>query len=220
MLILAGDMPKSNFKQFVVANYIYVYKFCLEFFSADWNMKGLGMNPHSSYKPSSDLSMLMGSSCNTQGLVRSEEEPKLENFLGQGHSSSVQDQARLDHVYSININGEEDHSSCSSSINNTIGLSMIKTWLRNQPPPTQSPESVPKHNNGGGPQTLSLSMSTGSQGCSPPRLTHSNGETCDDINKVQEKTATGSIEEAPRKSIDTFGQRTSIYRGVTRLLGF
>jgi AP2-like factor (ANT lineage) len=26
-----------------------------------------------------------------------------------------------------------------------------------------------------------------------------------------------AIEAVPRKSIDTFGQRTSIYRGVTRL---
>lgn len=83
-------------------------------------------------------------------------------------------------------------------------------------------------------QSLSLSMSTGSQPGSALPLLNANGglngveSSCSDNNKQQKATAatatagidlesqTGAIEAVPRKSIDTFGQRTSIYRGVTR----
>nr|CAD1819958.1 unnamed protein product [Ananas comosus var. bracteatus] len=76
----------------------------------------------------------------------------------------------------------------------------------------------------GGSQSLSLSMSTGSQSSSPLPLMGSGGggESSSSENKnkgsvgsaVDEQS--GAIEAVPRKSIDTFGQRTSIYRGVTR----
>ncbi|KAL4340849.1 hypothetical protein GQ457_08G014340 [Hibiscus cannabinus] len=122
-----------------------------------------------------------------------------------------------------NINAGNNSGSSSS-----IGLSMIKTWLRNQPAPTQAEAK----NNGGASQSLSLSMSTGSQTGSPlPLLATTStggagscGETSSsDNNKQLQKTPTcmditpsGASEATPRKSIDTFGQRTSIYRGVTR----
>lgn len=122
---------------------------------------------------------------------------------------------------------------------NSIGLSMIKTWLRNQPP-----HSAENNNNnesgsgsGGAPrvqQTLSLSMSTGSQSSSSlPLLTANNvsaGESSSSENKkpppppataaaLDSNQTGGAIVDSsnvPRKAIDTFGQRTSIYRGVTR----
>ena len=34
--------------------------------------------------------------------------------------------------------------------------------------------------------------------------------------KVDEKCTGCAIQEAPKKSVETFGQRTSVYRGVTR----
>lgn len=52
-------------------------------------------------------------------------------------------------------------------------------------------------------QSLTLSMSTTGKG-------GSTGETGAD------STATTALEALPRRSLDTFGQRTSIYRGVTR----
>ncbi|KAJ7978291.1 AP2-like ethylene-responsive transcription factor [Quillaja saponaria] len=148
------------------------------------------------------------------------------------------------------VGGGTSNNGGSSS----IGLSMIKTWLRNQPtPPPQSDNSNDDSGGGGASttarnsnnngaltgstaQTLSLSMSTVSQSSSPlPLLTASlgggGGGTCGDMisslaenNKLKPKSSTtaglddqtGSIEAVPRKSIDTFGQRTSIYRGVTR----
>ncbi|XVF30243.1 hypothetical protein REPUB_Repub16aG0040300 [Reevesia pubescens] len=227
--------------------------------SQDWNMKGLGMNSDGNYKTSSELSMLMGSSCNSQHLDQSNQEPKLENFLGN-HSFSNHQQNKLhgcntmyntstgeymfpncslqlpseDTTNERRSNGGDDNNS-NNNINintgnssSTIGLSMIKTWLRNQPAPTQAEAK----RNGGASQSLSLSMSTGSQTGSPlPLLTTSTGggsggESSSSDNNKQQKSPTGRMEitqtgatasEAmPRKSIDTFGQRTSIYRGVTR----
>ncbi|XP_022864558.1 AP2-like ethylene-responsive transcription factor PLT2 isoform X1 [Olea europaea var. sylvestris] len=70
-------------------------------------------------------------------------------------------------------------------------------------------------------QTLSLSMRTGSQSSTRLPVTTVNGESSTfDNDEQQLKNApdsqTGATEAAPRKSIDTFGQRTSIYRGVKR----
>lgn len=209
---------------------------------------------------SSDLCMLMGSSQNQQ------HEPKLENFLGR-HSF-----ADHDHHHTYNTNGTAEYmfpGSCGSlnvpseAANNggasvgtgnnvngsSIGLSMIKTWLRNQPPPTQPTEAKNDGAAAGATaassthQTLSLSMSTGSQSSSAlPLLTAggaSGGESSslsDSSNKQQPRTTTAmttatatatgldsqttATEAVPRKSIDTFGQRTSIYRGVTRSIYF
>ncbi|GLT87893.1 hypothetical protein SLE2022_059460 [Rubroshorea leprosula] len=182
--------------------------------SQDWNMKGLDAN----YKGTADLSMLMGSSCNTQN-----QEPKLENFLG---GPTVAATGAGEYIFPNGGGGGDDGSITTingGGSNSSIGLSMIKTWLRNQPAPpsTTQPESA---KNNGGAQTLSLSMSTGSS----QLLTVSNGgasggdSSSSDTNKQQKTTTTcldsqtGAIEAVPRKSIDTFGQRTSIYRGVTR----
>nr|WOV65538.1 AP2-like ethylene-responsive transcription factor BBM [Paeonia ostii] len=207
----------------------------------DWNM-----NSEANYKSTSDFSMLMSSSCSES------QEPKLENFLG-GHSFADHEQklSRCNSTYtttgdymtfpdcSLQLPSEPatavettNGRSGSGGLNNnnntssSIGLSMIKTWLRNQPaPPPPQPENMTS--DGAAPpltsaQSLSLSMSTGSQ-------SQSNGAggsgrereiSSSDNNKQQKATAmdsqTGAIEAVPRKSIDTFGQRTSIYRGVTR----
>ncbi|OVA03236.1 AP2/ERF domain [Macleaya cordata] len=133
--------------------------------------------------------------------------------------------------------------SSGGSVNNnnsSIGLSMIKTWLRNQPAPPQQENKNDGVNSGGGGgvvgtngQTLSLSMSTGSQSSCPlplvaatagPVVTAGGGgggaESSSSENNKQKSNTTdspnGAVEAVPRKSIDTFGQRTSIYRGVTR----
>nr|DAD25416.1 TPA_asm: hypothetical protein HUJ06_026880 [Nelumbo nucifera] len=142
-----------------------------------------------------------------------------------------------------NISNNSNNSNNNNN-NNSIGLSMIKTWLRNQPAGAQ-PEnkndggnscgSTATVTNGGGTltsaQNLSLSMSTASQSNSAlPLLAATmggsasgtgNGAECSSSDNKQKVTTafdnqTGAVEAVPRKSIDTFGQRTSIYRGVTR----
>ncbi|KAF8664886.1 hypothetical protein HU200_054199 [Digitaria exilis] len=124
----------------------------------------------------------------------------------------------------------------------SIGLSMIKNWLRSQPapPPPQSGDGAQQVAQG-----LSLSMNmAGTQvvaggmpplagergGRAPPESTVSTsaqgGARKEDSNGsggagalVAVSTDTGGsggAETAARKTVDTFGQRTSIYRGVTR----
>ncbi|XP_072991880.1 AP2-like ethylene-responsive transcription factor BBM2 [Typha latifolia] len=203
----------------------------------DWNMKSFD------YKGgSSELSMLVGSSSN---------EPKLEDFLG-GNSFSDHENANS-YMFSNSSLQVADAAMVTSSIQeglmgnannanngNTIGLSMIKTWLRNNPapPPPQAGEEMScdvndtdcgrgamrgNHISGlTNSQSLALSMSTGSQTNSAlPLLVAGGGESSSSEGK-QKGSASGldaqsaAIEAVPRKSIDTFGQRTSIYRGVTR----
>ncbi|XP_057962325.1 AP2-like ethylene-responsive transcription factor BBM2 [Malania oleifera] len=207
----------------------------------DWNMKDLGMNSE----------LIMGSSCSSQTLQT--QAPKLENFLGE-HSFSDHDKLQgcntistADYLFpncSLQLPSEAASEATKERASSggcgggggatSIGLSMIKTWLRNQPvPPHQAEEeenicgrSVAV--GGGGAQTLSLSMSTGSQPNQLPLVTASAGESSSSDNNNNKKqqqqpkvndnldSQTGAIEAVPRKSIDTFGQRTSIYRGVTR----
>ena len=50
-------------------------------------------------------------------------------------------------------------------------------------------------------QSLTLSMGSGSK-----------GSTCE----TSGENSTNIVEAPPRRTLDTFGQRTSIYRGVTR----
>ncbi|GFP95788.1 ap2-like ethylene-responsive transcription factor plt2 [Phtheirospermum japonicum] len=112
---------------------------------------------------------------------------------------------------------------------------MIKNWLRNNP--AAAPHAV--ENKAGdevaappppaaGAQSLSLSMSTGSQSSTAlPLLSGGATESCtSEYNKVQQCSggaavdggqAGGAVESTPRKSIETFGQRTSIYRGIDGL---
>ncbi|XP_010930158.1 AP2-like ethylene-responsive transcription factor BBM2 [Elaeis guineensis] len=232
----------------------------------DWSMKSLDFKGSSS-----ELSMLVGSSSNQKNM--DDHEPKLEDFLG-GHSFADHDQKLPPGCSSIpgpyDNSGDYMFSNCSLQLpaaaamasndanngglvnnngaggsGNTIGLSMIKTWLRNQPAPPQQPEGSNNNNNDsagtgncgggalvgsvGGPmassQSLSLSMSTGSQSSSALPLlaaaASGGGESSSSENKHKGIGSGldgqgGAIEATPRKSIDTFGQRTSIYRGVTR----
>ncbi|KAI5428386.1 hypothetical protein KIW84_033393 [Lathyrus oleraceus] len=185
--------------------------------------------------------LLLGSSCINQNVNNTHQQvqPKLENFLGGNSFSDHQNEygGNNNSYSSLHLPATQLEPSCgggaagggddstNNNNNNSIGLSMIKTWLRNQPPPENN------NNNESGAarvQTLSLSMSTGSQSSSSVPLLNANamnGEISSSENKQPPTTAvaldsnqTGAVVEsaAPRKSIDTFGQRTSIYRGVTR----
>ncbi|KAK6915777.1 AP2/ERF domain, partial [Dillenia turbinata] len=227
--------------------------------SQDWNMKGLGMSSGAettNYKnTTSELSMLMGSSCTpvTHNNMDTNQQPKLENFLGNSHSFSDHHNQQSCNTTdynmvpncSLQLPSEAVEAEAASSVrggannNNSIGLSMIKHWLRNQPPAAAAVQVLDQNKNndcggaisGGGAltnaQTLSLSMSTGSQSSSPlpllaavsesPSSDHTNNNKQQiSANNGSLDSQTGAIEAVPRKSIDTFGQRTSIYRGVTR----
>lgn len=240
---------------------ILVFRLIFLLISTDWSMKSLDFKGNAS-----ELSMVVGSSSNQNDMEV--EKPKLEDFLG-GNSFPDNNQSLQQGCNSMG--GAYDNSpaymfsNCSlqlppaasavsvsdaaggggSSNGNSIGLSMIKTWLRSQPGPPQQDSRVVDmvvsggaasssvRNAAGNPsnvQSLSLSMSTGSQSSSPLPLmaaSASGGGGAESSPSADNKQKTnssgtaldvqsGSMEVATRKSIDTFGQRTSIYRGVTR----
>ncbi|CAI9090832.1 OLC1v1025693C1 [Oldenlandia corymbosa var. corymbosa] len=225
--------------------------------SQDWNLR----NVNTTYKNNMMLMEERSSSCNNNNInpsLENQETPKLENFLG-GHSFTTSDH----HQNGTNNTG----GGSGGGGGGAFGLSMIKSWLRNNPT-SQSASSqleetnISDHNQyfnatteamsfpGGATaaaavaashQNLSLSMSTGSQPTSAlPLLTGGENSNLDDGGEMSSSSEnklgvaggtvamaavaagsldaqTGAIETVPpRKSIDTFGQRTSIYRGVTR----
>ncbi|KAI8556029.1 hypothetical protein RHMOL_Rhmol05G0221200 [Rhododendron molle] len=199
--------------------------------SQDWNMKEMSMDSDNTtnYKTTSEYSMLMGASCNN---TQNQGGPKLENFLGGNSFSNHGDHRSHYNMYTpvqLPVPESTVDPTATATIDcgpTTIGLSMIKNWLRSQPtpvPPPLQPDNKADCGGGNNVQTLSLSMSTESQMGSPlPLLAAGSGggESSVSVDNKQKGTSldaqTGAIEAVPRKSIDTFGQRTSIYRGVTR----
>jgi AP2-like factor (ANT lineage) len=234
--------------------------------NADWNMRGLDYNGGAS-----ELSMLVGSSGGKRAAAVEETEPKLEDFLGGNSFVSEQDHHAAGGFLFSGVPMASSTNSNSGS--NTMELSMIKTWLRNngqvpaghQPQQQQpaaaaaaaqqqaheaaemstdasassfgcSSDAMGRSNNGGAvsaaaggtsSQSLALSMSTGSHSHLPivvaggGNASGGAAESTSSENKrasgAMDSPGGGAIEAVPRKSIDTFGQRTSIYRGVTRL---
>ncbi|URE02778.1 AP2-like ethylene-responsive transcription factor [Musa troglodytarum] len=154
----------------------------------DWNSKSLDFDGGAS-----ELSMLIGSNGGGNNVV--EDEPKLADFLGDACGG------RGMYMFS-------DTSSVTSSArdgaltSNPIGVSTMKTWLRSQPTPHQQANNsscgTAGATAGQASVVLSMSMGTGSQ----------SGSALD--------SQTGATTAASRRSVDTFGQRSSIYRGVTR----
>ncbi|TVU36165.1 hypothetical protein EJB05_18084, partial [Eragrostis curvula] len=140
-------------------------------------------------------------------------------------------------------------ASAASGNGGSIGLSMIKNWLRSQPaPPLQQRAEAAADGAQAAAQALSLSMNmagaqaagmqhiAGERGRAPAeslstsvqgggtiaaRKEDSSGSGGAGALQVAVSTDTGGSgasgeAPAPRKTVDTFGQRTSIYRGVTR----
>ncbi|CAD6228684.1 unnamed protein product [Miscanthus lutarioriparius] len=127
----------------------------------------------------------------------------------------------------------------------SIGLSMIKNWLRNQPAPMQPRVAAAESAQG---LSLSMNMAGATQGAAVmPLLAGERGRAPESVSTssaqggavvtapkedssgsgvagagalVAVSTDTGgsgaSADNTARKTVDTFGQRTSIYRGVTR----
>lgn len=126
-------------------------------------------------------------------------EPKLENFFG-----------RTTTIYNNSENGGDGNGGCGGGdgAGGSLGLSMIKTWLTNQPVSNVDHQE----NNGNAARGLSLSMNS-STTCDSNKYNNRN-------NVVQEKTNVDSVDATPKKTIESFGQRTSIYRGVTRFSSF
>ncbi|XP_052208594.1 AP2-like ethylene-responsive transcription factor PLT2 isoform X2 [Diospyros lotus] len=127
---------------------------------------------------------------NAQG---SGEVPKVADFLGV---SSKSDQNHSDLVPYNQIRANDtDYLFPSNSlvpVHSTLGTTTANNYVDLQ-------------ENASNMQSLTLSMGSGKGSTSETSIENSNSNT----------TATAA-EGAPRRTLDTFGQRTSIYRGVTR----
>ncbi|PRQ35180.1 putative transcription factor AP2-EREBP family [Rosa chinensis] len=124
---------------------------------------------------------------NTQG---SSEVPKVADFLGVGKSDNQSDLVAYNE---INAN-ESVTDYIFPNINNAI------VPVQNSVVGTSSNYDFQENSNSLQSLTLSMGSGKGSSTC----------ETSAD------NTSTTTVEAPPRRALDTFGQRTSIYRGVTR----
>lgn len=127
------------------------------------------------------------------------EVPKVADFLGV---SSKSDQSQSDLVSYNEIQGSENDNHYLFSSNSLVPLPLQNTLGNN----TDSPSSYEFQESSSNLQSLTLSMGSGSKG-----LTSETG-----VENSTNSSSNAIVEAAPRRTLDTFGQRTSIYRGVTR----
>ncbi|KAK9692371.1 hypothetical protein RND81_09G259700 [Saponaria officinalis] len=121
----------------------------------------------------------------------SEEVPKIADFLGVGKSAESHQSSDISPFNDITQANESDYLFSSTGL-----LSVQNTPL----------------------QSLTLSMgSSGNE--QPPSTNNTNcesGYNTSTATMAVSNVATAVVEATPRRTLDTFGQRTSIYRGVTR----
>ncbi|EFJ26861.1 hypothetical protein SELMODRAFT_1154, partial [Selaginella moellendorffii] len=135
-------------------------------------------------------------------------------------------------------------SSNASNGGNMLGISALKTWLRQHqqgssppggdhqlatkaaiaPAIAANPGTAKSTATGGATgefsalanlQSLTLSMSPGSHAAAATAAAVTPSDPVSSDQPPKKRPKAGGKEPSPRKSIDTFGQRTSIYRGVT-----
>lgn len=126
----------------------------------------------------------------------SNEVPKVADFLGVSKSEN---QASSD----LAVYNNEFHASESDYLYTNHNLLQLPNPLAVAPP--DHSYDVPE--NASNLQSLTLSMGSGNK--------HSKCETSGENN---DSTAIIPVDATPRRTLDTFGQRTSIYRGVTRFV--
>ncbi|KAL2596748.1 hypothetical protein AAZX31_11G128800 [Glycine max] len=120
----------------------------------------------------------------------SSEVPKVADFLGVSKSENESDLA-------ASLNEIQSNDSDYLFTNNSL--------VPMQNPAVDTPSNEYQENANSSLQSLTLSMGSGKD---------STCETSGD--NSTNTTTTTTVEAAPRRTLDTFGQRTSIYRGVTR----
>lgn len=164
--------------------------------------------------------------------------PKLEDFLGSAtmenhHEYEGNERERMDlsldsNIYYNNNNEGQEHSSYYSELA-CHGIMYHESLLEeeniscfmNSVGSNNIEDCVGKVNDGCGElKSLSLSMSPGSQSSCITVPSHDDSMAVNVEAKKRGNVKVGKKQSVHRKSIDTFGQRTSQYRGVTRLVSF
>lgn len=126
----------------------------------------------------------------------------------QYHITTTNHNTNSNPIYSIGLDG------------GATSLSGLKSWLRQNPYPAAVTEKVqlqlvePNHESSV--QALTLSMSPGLQAESSRTVAAEPLPVVPADSRKRFAAKASSRDAAPRKSIESFGQRTSQYRGVTR----
>ncbi|GAA0173945.1 DNA-binding transcription factor [Lithospermum erythrorhizon] len=146
-----------------------------------------------------------------------------DTFRQPGSGGEENHQAQHHHPYYSALRCHEQHqlSECSTQIPvSGEGIPYLKNWVDDNYPSEQHAINHQIIGGGGELQSLSLSMSPGSQSSScitaPKQIITSPGTEIVPVDTKKKNSKLGPKQTVHRKSIDTFGQRTSQYRGVTR----
>ncbi|KAL3634103.1 hypothetical protein CASFOL_021157 [Castilleja foliolosa] len=174
-----------------------------------------------------------GSLCIMEALSRSHSQgssPKLENFLGGSTTMATQlsldsafysqeafrqqQQQQLYYYYYSGLNfTQEDQFNPQLSEYSCLNQEFEPQFSNNNPAMSENKLAMELQQ-----QSLSLSMSPGSQSSCVTKATNNSNEcvAMKSNTKKRGSEKTAQRQTVHRKSIDTFGQRTSQYRGVTR----
>ncbi|KAK1435175.1 hypothetical protein QVD17_00936 [Tagetes erecta] len=125
--------------------------------------------------------------------------PKVADFLGVSNSENSSDLV----TYNDHMKGNETDNNYLFT-NNSL-LPQVQNTLSATPTSYELPE------NSSTLQSLTLSMGSGKRSTCETSTGDDHNTSTDNNN-----TTTSIVEANPRRTLDTFGQRTSIYRGVTR----
>ncbi|KAL8251706.1 hypothetical protein R6Q59_035399 [Mikania micrantha] len=162
------------------------------------------------------------SSSHTQGMMTNSSSPKLEDFLGAAHDYGSHERETM--ALSLESLYSEPKWLYPQSIACQANISMYEchgdeaadkhNWGFCLPPQYPSEAHYTSVVDGGEVQSLSLSMSPGSQSSC---VTACRTDQCL-VTETKKRDSSKVAKKQPlhRKSLDTFGQRTSQFRGVTR----
>ncbi|CAI9106548.1 OLC1v1005732C1 [Oldenlandia corymbosa var. corymbosa] len=134
---------------------------------------------------------------NLIGTQGSNEVPKVADFLGVGKSDH---QTQSEIVSYGEIHQSSDHSDYLFSNNSLVQVQDTLT-VAAATAAAGGQSNYELQENG----SLTLSMGSGK-----------GSSTCETSASVDNSSSNSIVEATPRRTLDTFGQRTSIYRGVTR----
>lgn len=139
---------------------------------------------------------------NAQPHGGNNEVPKVADFLGVGGKSTADQNDESEFV---------PYNNDYLFTNNSLVLPVQHNASALAVAPTSYDELQENTGNSNTMQSLTLSMGSGKGGNSSTTC-----ETTNSSNANTTTTTTSIVEATPRRTLDTFGQRTSIYRGVTR----
>ncbi|XP_057953595.1 AP2-like ethylene-responsive transcription factor PLT1 [Malania oleifera] len=138
------------------------------------------------------------------------EVPKVADFLGMSKTESQSDLGAFDDI--PHHHHHHHHHSDYFLIQNSPATALLPVHNSAVAVAAAAPNNyIDIHENANNSSLQSLTLSMGSSGKGTSACETSSGDT------TTLTTSTATVAEAaPRRTLDTFGQRTSIYRGVTR----